>query len=177
MTSSTTAALTKSRREEEPGIMGWNLLIECSVAAATAAAATAPAAREPARRFGGCAVASPIRRTENGKLNRVLLPRALRAGNLLRLVQHNLLKVRLAILADVFVYRHCPHLPLQEFQELFHGHVRLPNDAPQDGNGQIKPVVSRNRHPQLRLPWMLQLRMAPALMIVFFHLESARHPS
>src|SRR5467141_119220 len=38
-------------------------------------------------------------------------------------------------------------------------------------------VVSRNRHPQLRLPWMLQLRMAPALMIVFFHLESARHPS
>jgi hypothetical protein len=51
--------------------------------------------------------------------------------------------VRLAILTNVFVNRHCPNLPLQEFQELFHGHARLPDDAPQDGNGQIKPVVPR----------------------------------
>jgi len=86
--------------------MGWNLVIECSVAAASAAAATTPAARRPARRFGGCAVANPIRRAENRKLNRILLPRALRAGNLLRLVQNDLLKVRLAILANVFVDRH-----------------------------------------------------------------------
>jgi hypothetical protein len=75
------------------------------VAAATAAAATSTSPREP----GGlrrCAVAGGIRPAENGKLEGVLLPRALRAGNLLRLVQHDLFKVRLAVLANVFVNRH-----------------------------------------------------------------------
>src|SRR5260370_42309991 len=77
-----------------------------SVAAATAAAATAASARESAGWFGRSAIARPIRRAEHRKLNRILLPRALRAGNLLRLVQHNLLKVRLAVLTNVFVNRH-----------------------------------------------------------------------
>src|SRR6266446_1626591 len=107
MTSSTTAALTKSRREEESGIMGWNLVIESSIAAASAATATAATTRESSGCLRRRAVTGAIRRAEHRKLNRVLLPRALRAGNLLRLVQHNLLKVRLAILANVFVNRHC----------------------------------------------------------------------
>src|SRR5260370_28867233 len=122
------------------------------MAAEPAAAATAAPTGESPGWLGGNAVARPVRRAENGKLNRVLCARAFRAGNLLRLVQHDLLKVRLAILADVFVNRHCPNPPLQEPQELFHGHARLPNDAPQDGNRQIKPVVPGSRRPQLRLP-------------------------
>ena len=75
-----------------------------SVATAEAAAATT-ATRESGW-LRGRAVTGAIRRAEHRKLNRVLLPRALRAGNFLRLVQHNLLKVRLAILTDVFVDRH-----------------------------------------------------------------------
>src|SRR5712692_6573889 len=76
------------------------------MAAATAAAATAATAAEPSGRFRRRAITGTIRRAKHRKLNRVPLPRALRAGNLLRLVQHNLLKVRLAILANVFVYWH-----------------------------------------------------------------------
>ncbi len=76
------------------------------MAAATAAAATAATAAEPSGRFRRRAITGTIRRAKHRKLNRVPLPRALRAGNLLRLVQHNLLKVRLAILANVFVDRH-----------------------------------------------------------------------
>src|SRR5712691_9433785 len=75
------------------------------VAAASAAAATA-AAREPAGALCRSAVAGAIRRAENGDLEGVLLPRALRASNLLRLVQDNLFEVRLAILTNVFVNRH-----------------------------------------------------------------------
>src|SRR5882724_3911140 len=86
--------------------MGWNLVIECSVAAASAATATTATTRESSRWLRRGAVARAIRRAEHRELNRVLLPRALRAGNLLRLVQDDLLKVRLAILADVFVDRH-----------------------------------------------------------------------
>ena len=77
-----------------------------SVAAASAAATTAATSGKPAGVLGRIAVAHPIRRTDNGELNSVPLPRALRAGNLLRLVQHNLLKVRLAILTNVFINRH-----------------------------------------------------------------------
>jgi hypothetical protein len=77
-----------------------------SIAAATAATTAASTARESARWLGGSAVTRPIRRAENRKLQGVLFPRALRASNLLRLIQHNLLKVRLAILANVFVNRH-----------------------------------------------------------------------
>ena len=86
--------------------MGWNLVIECSIAAATAAAATAATTREFSGWLRRRAVTGAIRRAEHRKLNRVLLPRALRAGNLLRLVQNDLLKVRLTILANVFVDRH-----------------------------------------------------------------------
>src|SRR6266581_4417681 len=77
-----------------------------SMAAASAAAATATSARGPAEWLGRRAIAGAICRAEHRELNRVLLPRALRAGNLLRLIQHNLLKVRLAILANVLVNRH-----------------------------------------------------------------------
>src|SRR5260370_42492265 len=80
------------------------------VARATAAAATAASARGAAGGLSGSAVTRTVRRAEHRKLNRALLPRALRAGNLLRLVQHNLLKVRLAILTNVFVNRHIPIL-------------------------------------------------------------------
>ncbi len=76
------------------------------MAAATAAAATAASTRKPAGWLRGRSVTGAIRRAEYGKLNSVPLPRALRAGNLLRLIQHNLFKVRLAILANVFVYWH-----------------------------------------------------------------------
>src|SRR5712692_3499407 len=79
--------------------------VEGLVAAASASAATA-AARESAGGLCRSAVAGAVRRAENGNLECVLLPRALRAGNLLRLVQYNLLKVRLAILTNVFVNRH-----------------------------------------------------------------------
>src|SRR5712691_2919968 len=70
------------------------------------AAASAATSGESARRLGRSAVGRSIRRAENRQLNRVSLPRALRAGNLLRLVQHNLLEVHLAILTNVFVNRH-----------------------------------------------------------------------
>src|SRR5260370_28966530 len=76
------------------------------VAAAPAAATATASIRGAAGGFSGNAVARPIRRAEHRELNRVAFPRALRTSNLLRLVQHNLLKVRLAILADVFVDRH-----------------------------------------------------------------------
>ena len=78
--------------------------------AASTAATTAASARRAAGGFGGSAVTRPIRRAENGKLEGVLLPRALRAGNLLRLVQHNFFKVRLAVLTNVFVNWHIPIL-------------------------------------------------------------------
>jgi hypothetical protein len=76
------------------------------VATATAAATATATTGESTGRLRRRAVAGAIRRAEDGKLNRVLLPRTLRTGNLLRLVQHNLLKMRLAILANVFVYWH-----------------------------------------------------------------------
>src|SRR5260370_36234045 len=76
-----------------------------SVAAATTAAATTASARKSAR-FRRSAIARPIRRAEHRKLNRVPLSCALRAGNLLLLVQYDLLEVRLAILANVFVDGH-----------------------------------------------------------------------
>jgi hypothetical protein len=77
-----------------------------SIAAATAATATASATGESARWLGRSAVARSIRCAENRKLQGILLPRAFRAGNLLRLIQHNLLEVRLAILTNVFINRH-----------------------------------------------------------------------
>src|SRR5260370_38889666 len=75
--------------------------------AAEPAAATAPASiRGAAGGFSGNAVARPIRRAEHRELNRVAFPPALRTSNLLPLVQHNLLKLRLTILADVLLDRH-----------------------------------------------------------------------
>ena len=82
------------------------VLAHKSIAAATAAATTAATTGEPARWLGRSAIARSIRRAENGKLQGILLPRAFRASNLLRFIQHNLLKVRLAVLANVFVNGH-----------------------------------------------------------------------
>jgi len=81
------------------------------VAGAPAAATTAAASGKPSRRLGGNAVARPVRGRKNRKLYRVPLARALRAGNLLLLVEHDLLKVRLAIFANVFVNRHGNIIP------------------------------------------------------------------
>src|SRR5260370_39372835 len=78
------------------------------VAAATAAAATAASARRAAGGLSGSAVTRTPSRAEHRKLNRALLPRAIRADSLLRLVQPNLLKVRLAMLTNAFVNRHIP---------------------------------------------------------------------
>jgi hypothetical protein len=75
--------------------------------AGTAAATTASATSgKPSRRLGGSAVIRTIRGAENRELNRVLFPRALWASNLLLLVQHNLLKVGLAIFTYIFVNGH-----------------------------------------------------------------------
>jgi len=79
------------------------------MAGAATTAATA-ARRESSGGLGRSAIARTIRRAEHRKLNGVLLPGAFWAGNLLRLVQHNLLKVRLAILTNVFVNWHIPIL-------------------------------------------------------------------
>jgi hypothetical protein len=85
------------------------------VTGATTAAAATASTREPSRGFGGSAIARSVGRAENGELNRIPLARALRTRNFLRLVQHNLLKVRLAIFANVFVNGHVFLLPLQIF--------------------------------------------------------------
>src|SRR4029077_20031450 len=81
-------------------------VIECSVAAATAAAGTAATTSESSGWLRRRAVTGAIRRTEHRELNRVLLARAIRTGNLLRLVKDVFLKVRLTILTNVFVDRH-----------------------------------------------------------------------
>ena len=69
-------------------------------------AAAAASARKPPGRLCRCAVCGAIAGAENGELYGVSLARALRAGNLLLLVQHDFLEVRLAILANVFIDWH-----------------------------------------------------------------------
>ena len=76
-----------------------------SVTGASATATTA-ASRKSAGGLGRSAVARSVRRSEDGKLNGVSLARALGAGDLPLLVDHDLLKARVAIVADVFVDRH-----------------------------------------------------------------------
>jgi hypothetical protein len=80
------------------------------VAGASTAATTTTAAGEGSGGFRRGAVAGAIGSSKNGKLNRVAFARALRAGNLLLLVEHNLLEVRLAILTNVFVDGHASYL-------------------------------------------------------------------
>src|ERR1700723_1282257 len=75
------------------------------VAAATAATATASATARERRPFAGATIA--VRRGKHRKLNLVLLPGALRAGDLLLPIDHNFLKFVLAVFADIFVDRHC----------------------------------------------------------------------
>lgn len=76
------------------------------VTGATAATATTASARKTVGRLRGSTVRGAVAGAENRELYRVSLARALRAGNLLLLVQHNLLEVRLAILTNVLVNGH-----------------------------------------------------------------------
>jgi len=76
------------------------------MAGAATAATTAASAGKPARGFWRRAVRGAIPGAEDRKLDRVALARALRAANLLLLVEHNLLEARLAIFANVFVNGH-----------------------------------------------------------------------
>src|SRR5579872_4140919 len=85
------------------------------VAAATAAAASTTATTRERRPFAGAAIA--VRCGKHRKLNLVLLPRALRAGDLLLPIDHNFLKLVLAIFADVFVDRHCRPLSSQQLYQ------------------------------------------------------------
>jgi hypothetical protein len=73
------------------------------VAAAAATAAAASAAGEATGRSGGATRAGC---GKDGKLDRGFLAGTLGAGDLLLLVNHNLLKVLLAVFADIFVDGH-----------------------------------------------------------------------
>ena len=84
------------------------------VAAATATATTSATPRERTRGFRRIAVAGSVRGAKHRQLDRVFLPSAAWAGNFLRLVEHDLLKVGLTVVANVFVdgHRIAPLLPL-----------------------------------------------------------------
>ena len=73
------------------------------MAGAAATTTAAAPAGEAARRRGGMAGAG---RGENGKLDRGFLARALGAGDLLLLVDDNLLKALAAVFANVLVDGH-----------------------------------------------------------------------
>jgi hypothetical protein len=79
------------------------------MAAATTAAASTAATGKAAGRLRGSAVRRTVPRAENRKLNRVFLTRTLGASNFLLLVNYDFLKVRFAIVANVFVYGHKPY--------------------------------------------------------------------
>ena len=78
---------------------------------ATASATPAATARKPVG-FRGGAVRGAVTRAENRELYGVAPARALRTGNLLLLVQHNFLEMRLAILTNVFVNGHSKSIAL-----------------------------------------------------------------
>ena len=73
------------------------------MAAATAAATAASAAREASGRSRGASITG---RGKHGKLDCGLFAGAVRAGDLLLLVDYDLFKVRLTIVTNVFVNRH-----------------------------------------------------------------------
>jgi hypothetical protein len=72
------------------------------VAGATTAAAATAAPRKAPGWIGGAGAG----RSKHRKLNRRLLARALGAGNLLLLIDDNLLKALVAAITDIFVNRH-----------------------------------------------------------------------
>jgi hypothetical protein len=114
------------------------------VAAATSATATASAATRKRRPLRRPAITG---RRKHRKLKLVLRPSTLRAGNFLLFVDHNLLKLSLAVFADIFVDRHrypslytmsmiaealkYPHFKdsLEEFHELFEAQLGLVQNA------------------------------------------------
>ena len=57
--------------------------------------------------------------------------------------------------------------PSQKVQKFLDGHLRLPENAFQDGGWQIKAVMTGNRHPEVWLQRMPQLNMASGLVIDF----------
>jgi len=65
-------------------------------------------------------------------------------------------------------------VPLQEIEEFFRGHLRLPQNALQNRQRQVEPIVPRNRHPQMLFFRMPQLRVTPRLMM---HLKTSPQQS
>jgi hypothetical protein len=88
----------------------------------------------------------------------------------LLLVDYDFFELGLAVFADVFIDGHGQFLPskkslLQKVEKFFYCHFRLPEDAFQDRQREVEPIVPRNRHSQMRLLRMYQLRMTPRLMM------------
>ena len=74
--------------------------------AAAAASATGPSAARGHRGFCGSPIAAAVGGGKDGKLDACLFAGALGAGDFLLLVDHDLLKSGLALLAEVFVDGH-----------------------------------------------------------------------
>jgi hypothetical protein len=78
---------------------------------ATASPAAAAASGAPGRRLrpglpGGSAIPIAVQSAEYRKLNAILFSRAFWAGDFLRFIQHDALKLRVAFVADIFVNGH-----------------------------------------------------------------------
>jgi hypothetical protein len=101
------------------------------VAAATATAAAASAAGEASGRRRRAGAVSG--RGKDGKLDRGLLAGALGAGDLLLLVDHDLLEMLFAVFADVFVDGHdSVSILLKILQKLFRGQLGLAENTLQN---------------------------------------------
>src|SRR6266849_825744 len=137
-----------------------------AVAAATAATASATAAGRGGRGFRRSAVAGAVGGGEDRKLDGCFLAGTLGAGDFLLLVDDDFLEARFAIVTDVFVDRH-RLIParLKIPQKLFNSHLRLPKNALQDRQRQIKSIVPGNSDTQVRLLRVAQFRVAARLMM------------
>jgi hypothetical protein len=103
-------------------------------------------------------------------LNRGFFAGALGAGDFLLLVDDYFFELGLAVVANVFVNGHGQFFPskrslLQKLEKFFHCHLCLPEDAFQDRQREIESIVPRNRHSQMRLLRMSQLRVTARLMM------------
>ena len=133
------------------------------MAGATAAAAASTASGKAAGGAGGTVRA---RCGEDRELDAGSLAGTLGAGDLLLLVDHDLLETGVAVVADVFVNRHFQVLvPLEVLRKLFHSQFRLSKDTLQDRGRQVKAIVAGNGHPQMWFRGVPQLYMASRLMM------------
>ena len=136
------------------------------VTGATTATTAAPSARKPVGRLRGSAAGGAAAGAENRELYRVSLARALRAGNLLLLVQYDFLEMRLAILTNVFVNGHgnlTPNYKYSRNSSTVMSACRMMLRS--TGHRQIEAIMPWDGHAQLRLFRVLQLSVAPALMM------------